>query len=270
MRYSFKRKNRTLPLYVDSVGYNWNQEQIFRPNGYPYVHWLHTQEGCGKIQIDNKEFILNPNSGILITPYIPHNYSAITDEWETAYFTFGGALANEVLTLLGIGDYLYVDQLESDIDSFIKKLSLNIKSDDTYYPLEVSGDIYSFLMKLKKYLLKNSSSSSKYDTVVAPIVNYLETHYAEEITNEELASIVCYSTQYMTRLFKEVYCISPYQYLLDIRIRKAKELLANEHSLSIQEICYQTGFSDASYFTSVFKKSEHMTPRAFRNLYYKK
>lgn len=270
MRYSFKRKDRSLPLYIDSVGYNWNQEQIFRPNGYPYVHWLHTQEGTGKIEIDGKEFILHPNSGILIYPYVPHNYSNITSDWKTAYFTFGGALATEVLTLLGIGEYLYVDKLDEDIDNFIQKLSTSIKSDDTYYPLEVSGDIYSFLMKLKKYLLKNSPLSSKYETIVHPIVKYLEEHYAEDIRNEDLASMICYSTQYMTRLFKEVFHISPYQYLLDIRIRKAKELLANQPSLSIQDVCYQTGFDDASYFTSVFKKSEHMTPSAFRKLYYKK
>lgn len=270
MRYSFKQKDRTLPLYVDSVGYNWNQEQIFRPNGYPYVHWLHTQEGSGKIEIDNKEFILHCNSGILINPHVPHNYSNISPNWKTAYFTFGGALSTEILTLLGIKSYLYVDNLEPDIDNFIKKLSKNIKSNDTYYSLEVSGDIYSFLMKLKKYILKNSPSSSKYLTIVQPIVKYLETHYAEDIRNADLASIVSYSTQYMTRLFKEVFHISPYQYLLDIRIRKAKELLANQPSISIQEVCSLTGFYDSSYFISVFKKSEHITPYAFKKLYCKK
>lgn len=269
MRYSFKRKDRSLPLYADSIGYDWNQEQIFRPNGYPYVHWIHTQKGSGKIEIEGKELTLNVNSGILINSYVPHNYSNITDEWKTAYFTFGGALVTEVLTLLGVGQYLYIDKLDEDIDCYLKELITNINSDDPYYSLEVSGDIYSFLMKLKKYILKNSPSSSKYETVVHPIAKYLEEHYAEDIHNEDLAAMVCYSTQYMTRLFKEVFHISPYQYLLDIRIRKAKELLANEPSLSIQEVCYRTGFYDASYFISVFKKSEHMTPSAFRKLYYR-
>ncbi|WP_160674016.1 AraC family transcriptional regulator [Clostridium sp. C8-1-8] len=234
------------------------------------MHWIHTQTGIGKIEIDGKEFILDSNCGILITPYLPHNYSNITNEWKIAYFNFGGTLVNEILTLLGIGEYLYIDELDRDVDCFIEKLIANNKIDDTYYPLEVAGYIYSFLMKLKIHLLKSSPLSSKYDTIVKPIVKYLEEHYAEDVCNQDLASMVCYSAQYMTRIFKEVFHISPYRYLLNIRIRKAKELLAEYPSISIQEVCDLTGFGNPSYFISMFKKSEHMTPRAFRKLYHKK
>lgn len=72
--------------------------------------------------------------------------------------------------------------------------------------------------------MKTSPIYSQYDEIVAPIINYLEAHYEEEIKNEDLDHLVSYSTQYMSKIFKEVYHMSPYQCLMEIRIRKAKEL----------------------------------------------
>ena len=268
MRRSFKRKNRALPLYIDSVGYDWLQEPIKRSHGYPYIHWLHTIKGEGTITIEGKIFPLKEHQGILINASIPHDYQASQEGWTTAYFTFGGALSLEVLTMLGIRDYLYVDEVEESIDDFIHDLSKEKNNRDPYYALEASGNIYDFLMKLKKYLMKTSPIYSQYDEIVAPIINYLEAHYEEEIKNEDLDHLVSYSTQYMSKIFKEVYHMSPYQCLMEIRIRKAKELLANDPHISIQDVCERTGFHDASYFITMFKKSDQMTPKVFRKLYY--
>ncbi|MHC5373275.1 AraC family transcriptional regulator [Enterococcus sp. LJL120] len=266
MRYSFNQKDRSLPLFVDSFGTNWQQEQIQRPKGYPYVHWLFSEKGSGTVLIDNQKINLPVGTSILINQTIPHDYYP-NDAWETAYFTFGGALISEIMTLLGFGNYLVISENAIDVENFVNQLTAEIEKDTLTTPLKVSGMIYSFLMLIKESTLAESSHYSKYHDLIQPVVTYIKKHYAEEIRNEELAQLIGYSPQYLNRLFKDVYQTSPNQYLLEYRMQKAKELLANEPLLTIQEISAATGFSNASHFIALFKRSEQVTPKNFRRYY---
>ncbi|KAF1303943.1 AraC family transcriptional regulator [Enterococcus sp. JM9B] len=266
MRYTFSRKDSGLPLFVDSVGIQWDQDPITRPQGYPYIHWLHTQEGAGEVSVDGKSFILEKNKSILINRSVPHTYVPTTEKWLTAYFTFGGALAAEILTLLGIGDYLLLNEPLPELNHFIEHLAKEIDVDDPAAPLKTSGMIYSFLMLIKE-VTANQTHGNKYGELIQPVVQYMNDHFAETIRNEDLAKLVGYSPQYLSKLFKETYQLSPYQYLLELRLRKAKELLANDALLPIQEISERVGFNDVSYFIAAFKRSEQMTPKNFRRFY---
>lgn len=58
-------------IYPNTVGYDWNQVDVNRPQGHPYYHWLQTNQGEGVVNIDNKSIILAKNDGILITPFTP-------------------------------------------------------------------------------------------------------------------------------------------------------------------------------------------------------
>ena len=73
------------PFQFDSVGNNWEQESVNRPNGFPLFHYLRTQKGTGIINIYYKDELssdhkisqtieLSKGQGILIAPYIPHSY----------------------------------------------------------------------------------------------------------------------------------------------------------------------------------------------------
>ncbi|WP_122645408.1 helix-turn-helix domain-containing protein [Enterococcus mediterraneensis] len=267
MRYVFNRKDPTLPLVIDSVGTHWEQEPIKRPQGYPYIHWLHTQEGAGSVTINGETFILEKNTSILINRDIPHEYVQLSEQWITAYFTFGGALAAEILALLGIADYLVLDKPLPELNQFIEHLAAAIDADDPAASLKTSGMIYSFLMLIKEVTVTHPRKNQR-RLLIQPLIQYMNINYAKPIRNEELAKLVGYSPQYVSKIFKECYQLSPYQYLLELRLRKAKELLVNEPLLSIQEVSEQVGFNDVSYFIAAFKHSEQMTPRKFRQFYY--
>lgn len=63
------------PITFDTIGNHWEQVPIYRPNGYPLYHYLQTEKGVGKIEIQGKSYLLNENEGILIAPFIPHSYA---------------------------------------------------------------------------------------------------------------------------------------------------------------------------------------------------
>ena len=266
MRYSFTPKNRSLPLYADSIGIDWPQEAITRKQGYPYIHWLHTQKGSGIIEIDGQTILLSPGSGILINQNVPHQYKA-NDTWTTSYFTFGGALVSEILKLLGIQKYIVIDDSIFNFDIFLNEFASTVEHSQTSTDLFASERTYAFLMGLKECQMIEQTKHSQHVEIIQPVINFIEDHYADSLSNKQLAQLIGYSPQYMNRLFKLVMNTSPTQYLIEFRIRKAKELLANQPTLSIQEVSDLVGFSSTSYFIAMFKRNEKITPKAFKQYY---
>ena len=92
---------------------------------------------------------------------------------------------------------------------------------------------------------------------------YLEEHYQEKISLEELSGLFFISKYHLSREYKKKYGITIGSDLTGRRISHAKSLLRFSDS-SIEEIALLCGFADAGYFIKVFKKAENMTPLEYR------
>lgn len=97
------------------------------------------------------------------------------------------------------------------------------------------------------------------------LCTYMENHYNDNITLNELISMTDFSKSYFLRLFTKQIGVSPYRYLQTIRIGKAKELL--EQGISPIEVSYLTGFSDQSHFTNFFKEFIGLTPKQYQKIF---
>ena len=100
---------------------------------------------------------------------------------------------------------------------------------------------------------------------VEKAIAYLQSNYGDpNISAQYLADKYHITPSYFSRLFHEKCgCTFP-DYLAALRIERARELLLERENLSIQEICELVGYSNASYFTTSFKKKYGMTPGQFR------
>lgn len=94
---------------------------------------------------------------------------------------------------------------------------------------------------------------------------YIQANLAENLSLADMAKVTSLSISYLTRLFKQSKGISLYQYVIQCRIARAKQLLKHEQ-LTIAEIATQVGFSDQSHLTYHFKRQVGVTPKAFRRL----
>jgi hypothetical protein len=101
-RYVFTSLERTLPLFIESIGFNPYEEEFYRPEGYPYFHWLHSVKGEGNITFSGLQYLLKPGNGVFLTPFTPHSYTADGKKWTTLYVTFGGAAVDAILDSLNI------------------------------------------------------------------------------------------------------------------------------------------------------------------------
>ncbi len=91
----------------------------------------------------------------------------------------------------------------------------------------------------------------------------LDRGYATPITIEKLSYEVALSPYYLIRLFRRIYRQTPHQYLIQLRITRAKELLSHS-DLSITEICADVGFESLGSFSALFRKIAGITPSAYR------
>ncbi|MEG1811759.1 MAG: AraC family transcriptional regulator [Clostridia bacterium] len=96
---------------------------------------------------------------------------------------------------------------------------------------------------------------------------YLSEHYASKITLDDLSQRYAMDKYYFQKLFKRCIGLSPNEYLLIVRLTRAKELL-RETPKSIREVALEVGVGNPSYFINLFKQHEHMTPNTYRNNWY--
>lgn len=104
----------------------------------------------------------------------------------------------------------------------------------------------------------------KLNAVGEEIRSYIEEHYIEDISLQDVAGEMGYSDAYFCKLFKQCFDRNFITYLNDLRTEKAIELL-RDVTVSIKDISSRVGYRDANYFTRVFKRQTGFTPSEYRN-----
>lgn len=98
------------------------------------------------------------------------------------------------------------------------------------------------------------------------MMQFIHTNYGEKITLDDIASAAAISGRECLRTFNLCLHETPIEYLTNYRINMAKEML-KVTSKSITDIALEVGFSNAAYFTKVFKQVRGITPKEYRKLY---
>ena len=107
-----------------------------------------------------------------------------------------------------------------------------------------------------------SKTEKRKRNLVNHTIYYLETHHDEEITLEQLAEMLYVTPTYLSKTFKAATGVGPINYLIQIRLNHAKELLKND-SLSVKEVAKTVGYEDAYHFSKLFKKYYGKSPSQF-------
>lgn len=135
------------------------------------------------------------------------------------------------------------------------------------------GNIYGALSCLYGLLEKTATATETYASpgdrqLLAPAISYIHEHLTEpELSLSCLPDLCRISDSYLRRIFKKQYGVTPSGYVARERVRLACKYLISSESESISRIASLTGFTDALYFSRVFKKQLGISPSDYRTLH---
>ena len=148
---------------------------------------------------------------------------------------------------------LHIDNLSTQIAVQLESMT-SLSSLDAFAPTIV-----------RKYcLLVKNYSRRGYSSLVQTCLDYIDFHYAENLSLDSMARLCSVTNSYLSSLFKKEVSMTLTDYINSTRIHQSLILL-NTTSLSIQEIAVQCGFSDANYYARTFKKLQGQSPKGYRD-----
>lgn len=142
-------------------------------------------------------------------------------------------------------------------DEFFKEL---MQKDD--------NAILEYLVNLLKACTEKKAPTLKLD--VTSVIKYVQEHYKEDISLEQIADQNHVSLPYLSKRLKQSLNMSFKEYLTELRVEEAKKLLCQKPNMLIQEVCANSGFFSSAAFTRTFKNITGLSPREYRTLYTKK
>lgn len=264
------------------------------PGDFPVVplHWhdemefLYIKKGTGTITINLVSHDVKAGDIVLILPgqlHSIHQKKPSAMDYENIIFQldllsapgadvcttqFLGPLANGQVSLPALitaGDSLYpfmascLNELDRICHDPIPAYSLGVKS--------ILFQIF-FLLFSQHDVLSSVREPHKAMEHVKTTIKYIELHYAERISIEQIAGVLHLSESHFMRFFKATMGVSFVRYLNEYRLTMASRQLTSSTD-SILSIASQCGFENLSLFNRLFKKEYGMTPREYRRQYQK-
>ena len=131
------------------------------------------------------------------------------------------------------------------------------------YILQCKAELYGIIYTMVKEYYSEYVPNEKY-AIIKPAVERIHREYTDGLINISVLSDMCGITpEYFRKLFKSFYGVSPLKYINDLKITRAKELLASG-MYSVTEAALQSGYTDMSYFSREFKKASGSSPKYYR------
>lgn len=202
----------------------------------------------------------------LIDGFWHRRYEEVVDRLRELSHVFAEAYSMPIAAMKNICSYIFMglqavmkdDQLLNDC---LKDIYPSMQSGlaDSFN----SKDIICWLEKLTERLDEMRRNRAPASSLSERAADYICQHFAEDLSLDTIAEHCGISAAYLSRIFAQEQGKGVQEYLTDLRIKRAKELLI-ETNEKIYEIAAKSGYPDAVYFNKVFKKNTGMTPKEYR------
>lgn len=257
--------DRRLPVYLTSAG-QWNhQEPVHRPDGFASYQWLMILSGEGALYTDDSVYSAKAGQAICLFPDVPHRYHALQEPWKLMFISLEGSLCGPLLAQAGItksGVYTMLDpdKMQAVFSSIIESAGSN----DSHAGVECSKLLYALLLDIPMQIQAKQHTRHQHFERLQPVIRYIKEYCQHPLTLDLLAEQAGVTPQYLCLLFKKAFNLRPMEYVNRERIQLSKELMVLEPQLKIQKIAGMAGFEHTSYFCTVFKRLEGVSPETFK------
>ncbi len=231
-------------------------------NSYDSFLLIYIKSGCLQLNLDNRISTACEGQFVLLDCYKPHTYSADT-ECETYWLHYDGINARSYYNIIQeqLGTIFRLTDPSPVLNTLISIYNL-FSSASHINELMFSKYMTDILTELATQHAHLGSTNGS-DQVIEQTIAYITSHLTDDLSVELLAFRVSLSIYHFIRIFKKGTGFTPHEYVIITRINTAKFMLRNTR-MPIKDICYSTGFSSESVFSTSFKKCVGVTPNKYR------
>jgi len=235
----------------------------------PAEQWLllYTLSGEGSIEYMDRKYVLGPGDGCLIDYRQGFTKTGISSEndWEYMWFHITGNNFNAYYNQIAAQHKLFFSSSTGDeLTGIIYQLAqITAQKPSPVSELLASTTIIRILTHLIVTNVEKKTDRKSMPAYIESIMEHINSGYTGHITLDSLAAEFNVSKFHLSREFKKYTGYSPNEYLISVRINRAKELLRRT-GYSVGEISQMTGCGDVNHFIQLFKSREKTTPAAFR------
>ncbi len=266
-------------MYMQRVRWHW----------HPEIEIIIINHGEADFMTDDQKLRLHAGEGILINQNVMHSIQPIDEDANCSFYSvvfhpsvlFG--YGNTVMstkylvpvlsspTMRIIELYEHDPKLERIMDLTNSVIAANLTR-KYGYELVIKSHLCQLWISLLENVIPQNITKTKETTIsmdetrVKDAILYIEMHFHEQITLEQLASSIHISKSECCRCFKRTLQVSPIEYLMKYRIFRATQMIqrGDPEAHSMSSLAFSVGFNNASYFNKVFRQYLGCTPSEYK------
>lgn len=266
-------------MYMQRIRWHWHLE----------IEVIIINHGEAYFLTDDNKWHLHAGEGILVNQNVMHSIQPIDENANCSFysvvfhpsFLFGygntvmsskylvPVLSSPTLRILELNEHDPKLEKLMDLTNCVIAANLTKKYG---YELVIKSYLCQFWSALLEYVIPQNLTKTKEgnistdETRVKDAILYIELHFHEQITLEQLANCIHISKSECCRCFKRTLQLTPIEYLMKYRIFRATQLIqrGDPEAHSMSSLAFSVGFNNASYFNKVFKQYLGCTPSEYK------
>ena len=254
-RFYMSRAERCFPICAKTVGFDEPQAPRYRPQGLGANQILLVNRGRGILEVGTEQYELQKGDVFFLKKNVPHSYYGTAADFSTSWISFDGEGVEQLLSYYGVTSSVvfcvqHHQEFEQKLSAFYK-----IFDSDISIPALMLG-AYDCVISFFDDAFRSELTQAEM------IKSFLERHFAEPLTLEDIFADCKYAKSKLSKDFKEKYGETVFDMLTRIRLSNAKKQMEEDPTLKVKDVAQSCGFHDCSYFCRMYKRAFGKSPKS--------
>ncbi|WP_232436893.1 AraC family transcriptional regulator [Paenibacillus senegalimassiliensis] len=230
------------------------------------IHFVHA--GKGVVRAEGETHVVTAGQAFIAFPEHVIFYQADEhDPWTYSWIGFYGEQVPYLLNRTSLSPSDPVFPMDTKLMPRLYELLNEVEQEEAAVRdlrmQALLNEFFATMVKLAPVTAERGTKPQTKDNYIHRCLDFLHTHYAEDITVAQLATMVGLDRKYLSALFKRTVGLPPQQYLLKYRMERACELL-KRGKFTVGEVARSVGYQDALLFSKMFRKTIGVAPSDYR------
>ncbi|MEK6795499.1 MAG: AraC family transcriptional regulator [Spirochaetota bacterium] len=261
------------------------QEKGYPPHRHEFLEFFYVNAGSAVHRLDDNSYALTPGDMVILSPEHEHSFSVVEGEhfditvcvFTPAFLSDADASLDSVIadiflrpfSSFGFEKMRFSGTAEVKVRSLLAEMIDEYEKRPNGFRVALRAKLTDLLVTIVRaydadVTVRSRNADTRKSHAIVDVISFVTGNFRQHLTLESIVSEHTDMTkEYFCVLFKRATGKTFVQHLTDLRLEHAKKLLTSA-SLSVTEVCFDSGFNDLSHFERIFRRNVGVSPRQFQ------